>query len=59
LKQQNEPAPKKPQAPKHWVLWTLVVLFIVGSITAMMLADYFFAPGADGTVSQPKDAADK
>ena len=41
------------------MLWTLVTIFIVGSITAMMFADYYFAPGSSGNTSEPKDAAEK
>lgn len=50
---------EKPKAKKHWLLWTLVVIFIVGSIAAMMVADYLYAPGSSGNASEPKDAADK
>jgi hypothetical protein len=59
MKQQSEKKASKPQSSKHWVLWTLVVLFIVGSITVMMLADYLFAPGSGDRISEPKDAAEK
>lgn len=59
LTQSNDPKPEKPEASKHWLLWTLVILFVFGSITAMMMADYYFAPGSSGTNSEPKDAAEK
>jgi hypothetical protein len=36
-----------------------VAIVIVGSITAMMLADYYFAPESVGGVAAPKDATDK
>jgi hypothetical protein len=56
----QNPDEMKPAKPvRHWVLWTLVVVFVVASITAMMLADYFFAPGEGGSTTLPKDAADK
>jgi len=57
----NNQDDSKPQAKptSHWVLWTLVVVFVVGSIAVMVMADYFFAPGASGNVAIPKDAADK
>jgi hypothetical protein len=57
MKNENKAGNKK--SPTHWVLWTIVAIFIVGSITVMMLADYFFAPGSGDTVSLPKDAAEK
>ena len=44
---------------RHWVLWTLVAIFVIGSIAAMMMADYRYAPGSNGSTSEPKDAADK
>jgi hypothetical protein len=56
---QEEKGSKESKSWKHWVLWALVAIFIVGSITVMMLADYYFAPGASGTASEPKDAAEK
>jgi flagellar basal body-associated protein FliL len=49
----------KPRSSKHRLLWILVVLFIVLSITAMMMADYYFAPGPSGNTAEPKDAAEK
>ena len=48
---------KKPT--NHWILWTLVAVFIVGAITAMVLVDYYYAPGTNGNADAPKDAADK
>ena len=51
--------PEKSRLPRHWILWTLVVVFIVGAITAMMMADYYFAPGSNDTSAVPKDAAEK
>jgi hypothetical protein len=59
LTQQGDQPPEKPKAKRHWILWTLVALFIVLSITAMMMADFYFAPGSSGTSSEPKDAAEK
>jgi flagellar basal body-associated protein FliL len=56
----DTPDPKKPAKPaSHRILWVLVVIFIVASITAMMLADYYFAPGSGDATSEPKDAAEK
>jgi hypothetical protein len=59
LTQQGNQPPEKPKSSRHWILWTLAALFIVLSITAMMMADYYFAPGSGGTTSEPKDAAEK
>lgn len=54
----DDPKPEI-KSTNHWVMWTLLVVFIVGSIAAMMMADYLFAPGSGGNVEVPKDAADK
>jgi quinol-cytochrome oxidoreductase complex cytochrome b subunit len=59
LENPDKQTPQKPKFSRHWVLWTLLSLFIVGSITAMMLADYYYAPGESGATAAPKDAADK
>lgn len=59
MTQEDKPKQETAKPSSHWVLWTLVVLFIVGSITAMMLADYYFAPGSGGSTAEPKDAAEK
>jgi hypothetical protein len=54
----NHP-PEKSKSIRHRILWILVALFIFLSITAMMMADFYFAPGSSGTTSEPKDAAEK
>jgi len=59
LNQESKPTSEKSKSSKHWILWALVVIFVVGSITAMMLADYYFAPESASGVAIPKDAADK
>ena len=59
MNQQRKQEAKNPKPSKHWVLWTLVVLFIVGAIAAMMMADYYFAPGSGVGDPVPKDAVDK
>jgi len=42
---EQKPKPKK----KHWILWTLVVVFILASMGVMFAADYFYAPDAKTT----------
>jgi hypothetical protein len=59
LSKQDEHKPAETKPTSHRVLWALVAVFIVAAITAMMLADYYYAPGSSGTSSEPKDAADK
>ena len=59
LTQQDNQPPEKPKSTRHWILWILVALFIVLSITAMMMADFYYAPGSGGTTSEPKNAAEK
>jgi uncharacterized membrane-anchored protein len=48
LNNTHKPNAETPKNTKHWLLWILLALFIVGSITAMLLADYYFAPGSNG-----------
>jgi hypothetical protein len=43
---------------KHWILWTLLVIFVVGSIAVMMAADYLFAPDLINPATLP-DAVGK
>lgn len=47
-----------PPPARHKLLWALLGVFIVGSIAVMMLADYYYAPGAHGA-AVPKDSVDK
>jgi hypothetical protein len=34
----------KQETHKHWILWTLVAVFIVASIGVMLGVDYYYAP---------------
>jgi cytochrome c-type biogenesis protein CcmH/NrfF len=43
---QSKKSPEDNQPPKsnkEWILWTLVAVFIVGAIGAMLTVDYFYA----------------
>ena len=35
---------QKSQRPKHWVLWTLVSIFIGLFIVSMLVVDHYYAP---------------
>ena len=39
----SEPA-RDAKPNKHWILWTLLAIFVVGSIGLMLAADILFAP---------------
>jgi hypothetical protein len=35
---------EKPESNSHWILWTLICIFVVASIGIMLAADYYYAP---------------
>jgi|GEM_PF-3122173 len=34
----------KPQAPTHWVLWSVVTVFIILAIGGMWALDFYYSP---------------
>jgi hypothetical protein len=52
-----EPEPNR-KSNKHWILWILLGIFVVGSIGVMVMADYLFAPELINPASLP-DAVGK
>jgi len=47
---------KRPSLGER-ILWTLVTIFIVAAIGAMVIGDYYYAPGANNPKAV-KDAVD-
>jgi hypothetical protein len=57
LTNEDKFAGHKTKAKGHWVLWTLVALFIVVSIGVMFAVDYYYA-GDSEVSSHAPGAAD-
>ena len=43
----------EPKTKGHWVLWTLLALFVVTSIGVMFAADYYYAGDSGATTTAP------
>ncbi|MGE5469861.1 MAG: hypothetical protein ACM3X0_03570 [Bacteroidota bacterium] len=53
----QEPEGKEPH-DRHWILWTVVVVFIIVAIAGMWSIDYFYAPEMISPLTVP-DAVGK
>jgi hypothetical protein len=52
---EEQSAENESKTTSHWVLWTLLALFVVVSIGVMFAADYFYA-GDSGASTSPLGA---
>ena len=56
LQEDQKNQTKRPSIGER-ILWTLVAIFIVSAIGAMVIGDYYYAPGA-GNPKAVKDAVE-
>jgi hypothetical protein len=52
--QKSEKSEPQRDSNKHWILWTLLAIFVVGAIAVMMAADYLFAPALINPATLPE-----
>lgn len=55
---EEKPADQEPKANQHWILWTLVGVFIVTAIGVMFAVDYYYADDSQSTTKAPGAADD-
>jgi flagellar basal body-associated protein FliL len=53
----TEDNPEEQKKNKHWILWTLVAVFVIASIAVMFAVDNFYA-GDSGATPQPAGTAE-
>jgi hypothetical protein len=50
---ENQPTESQSKTKSHWILWTLLALFVVVSIGVMFAVDYYYAGDPGAATSAP------
>jgi preprotein translocase subunit Sss1 len=49
---EEKPARQEPKSGKHWILWTLLCIFIFGTIGFLIAIDSYYAPDIEKVAPQ-------
>jgi hypothetical protein len=50
---EDQPPEDRPKTKGHWILWTLLALFVVISIGVMFAVDYYYAGDSGASTAAP------